>query len=687
MNPVMPDTSTNKTFYTPSGKGVTVGAGGQTFSYDQSTNTIRPSLNATFPTAPEGTKSTSVVTSKPAIDNNQKIGNELKQATTDLGNHTASISQNQTTPATKTDTTDYTKLIPSADLASFQKANPGLTFGAEDYQKYLDTKNNPDSQINDLMKTLGYDTSETAQLTPEQKQTIVADEQAIGLDNSQLDPTNPSSVASIVSQMLNGTYPLSTTEQASINNLKTQFQGALTDAQQYAKNIIGGGEVSNAKNGFQMYSPSETISNMQKVVKEGNDKIQTINTRILDAQNKLTQTLKDGDFKQANDLYTKISDDLKLRTTEINDINKSVLDMTKQMHDDARANATLQLNALIHDDTKTYQEKQQAISQATLDEKTRHDKMTELNGGTPGGIMSDSPSTPLPSVNMNGDGTVNTSDQQSFLSSLPGGANGEIATLVKGIANYSINPSSIPTRQYKGVGNVTQSQILAKVAQYDPSFSQSNYANRQALNKNFQSGTYSQNINSLNTATAHMSSLLTAVNGLGNVPLPTVNWVKNTAGGLVGWGAPGQAKLDMSAVTDEIGAALKKSGVTDNDIKTLTQLDANSSPDQVKKYIEGAVSLLSGRLGALTDTYTAGMGKAPDSQFLHPQAIQALSQLKNQGIKVDIPGVLYTDKDAYLNNGGSADSLAKARQDLISANDPKNPATPENILQLAQIKY
>lgn len=37
--------------------------------------------------------------------------------------------------------TDYSSKIPANDLANFQKANPGLNFGAEDYQHWLDAKN------------------------------------------------------------------------------------------------------------------------------------------------------------------------------------------------------------------------------------------------------------------------------------------------------------------------------------------------------------------------------------------------------------------------------------------------------------------------------------------------------------------------------------------------------------------
>jgi len=87
-------------------------------------------------------------------------------------------------------------------------------------------------------------------------------------------------------------------------------------------------------------------------------------------------------------------------------------------------------------------------------------------------------------VTMTGDNTPNAAQQASFLAALPT----DLATLVKGVANYQINPNSIPTRNYRGVGGLTQSQVLTLVSEYDPSFSQQNYASRQALMTNFTSG-------------------------------------------------------------------------------------------------------------------------------------------------------------------------------------------------------
>jgi len=390
-----------------------------------------------------------------------------------------------------------------------------------------------------------------------------------------------------------------------------------------------------------MYSPAEAISNIKKMISAGNDKISTINTRLLDAQSKLTQAFKDNDYKTATSLYDKISADLKLRTTEINDLNKNVADATKQMQTDAQNNIKDQLTALMDQNTVSYQEKQQAIAQASLDEKTKNDLETQnlnklkyelsASQATGGNIPS------LPQVNMTGDNVPSTQDQQTFLASLPGGATGQVATMVKGIADYSLNPSSFSTSARQSQGGLTQSQIVTMAKQYDPTFDQSQYANRQALIKNFQSGTYSKNVNSLNTAIGHLTDLSSNFDKLSNSGFTPYNALKNKVESAFGAGGITSAGTNISAVMGELASTFKGTGATDQEIKNLGTVDVNSSPEQIKSFIETATQLLSSRLDALNQTYESGMGKANDKGFLSPTASNNLLKLQQKGFDIQVP--------------------------------------------------
>ena len=280
------------------------------------------------------------------------------------------------------------------------------------------------------------------------------------------------------------------------------------------------------------------------------------------------------------------------------------------------------------------------------------------------------PITSLPEVSITAGNIPDSVAQTKFLQAIP---DTNLQALIKGIADYTINPSSVPTRNYKGVGGMTQSQVLSMVSQYDPTFSQSQYASRQALRTNFTSGKYSQNINSLNTAVGHISDILSNIKSVGNNNgiLAPLNAGKNAIASFFGSGAPGKASLNINAATSELATTFKGSGATDDEIKALGSIDANSSPDQVNNYIETATQLLASRLQALTDTYTAGMGKAPATPFLSPTSQAALQKLSATGLNIQVPGV--NNSSATPSVGQSvSDASGVAEGTTAQGSDGKN---------------
>jgi hypothetical protein len=129
----------------------------------------------------------------------------------------------------------------------------------------------------------------------------------------------------------------------------------------------------------------------------------------------------------------------------------------------------------------------------------------------------------------------------------------------------------------------------------------------------------------------------------------------------------------------------KGTGSTDvESIRSWGQsLNPNAPVGTISGNIQGGLTLFSGQFNTFLNQYRDVMGKDADiSQILQPQTVQTLSAFKNAGYKVDVPGVYYTDKDAYLANGGSTDALNGAYKTLQSNGIP---TTPENVLQAAQI--
>ena len=280
----------------------------------------------------------------------------------------------------------------------------------------------------------------------------------------------------------------------------------------------------------------------------------------------------------------------------------------------------------------------------------------------------------LPTVALAPSGIPDPATQAAFLKNLPT----DISTLVKGLTDYSINPSTFATRLLKGAPGMTRADAISLAKQYDPTYSEQQYASRQALMTNFAQGKYSQNINALNTAIGHLADIPANFDKLGNAGFVPYNWVANKVASTFGSGNITAASTNINAAVGELATTFKGGGATDQEISNLGTVNSNSSPAQAKSFVQTSIDLLNSRLNALQETYTSGMGKPPATSFLSPTNMATLSNLKNQGYDVKVPGVYFTDPIAYTkadtNNAAALTSVRTAHPEL----------TPAQATQLAQ---
>lgn len=260
-----------------------------------------PLLTADFPTTPAGTKNTGVITSNTATDHISNMGQQITQANKDVTNATQVNNQN-----------------------AQQKAQ------TEQQQKQQEIENQQNQPKEDtttsLLKMLGENLG--SEVKPDATQQGVIDANTA---QNKIDEQNLRTVGDAIDSMNAGTYPLSPTEKASVANVATSFSTAFEAANRLIQNQLGGTNKLNAKYGLQMYSPQEAISNIATIIQNGNLKIGEINSKLLDAQDKLTQAFKDSDFKTATSLYNKISETIKERKQEIKTINDEVSARKKEL--------------------------------------------------------------------------------------------------------------------------------------------------------------------------------------------------------------------------------------------------------------------------------------------------------------------------------------------------------------------
>lgn len=178
-------------------------------------------------------------------------------------------------------------------------------------------------------------------------------------------------------------------------------------------------------------------------------------------------------------------------------------------------------------------------------------------------------------------------------------------------------------------------QMISSVAQYDPTFNQSDYNARAKTRAAFTSGKQAQNIASYNTAIDHLAQLDDAITNLGNTPLSWVNAPAQTLGNLVGdphtKSAIATFNTKKGAAATELVNAFRGSGGAEADIQYwLKQLNQADSPDALHSVTQSAAHLLGSRITALQDEYNTGMGTSNQTvPGLNKTSTAALSRLQN----------------------------------------------------------
>lgn len=288
------------------------------------------------------------------------------------------------------------------------------------------------------------------------------------------------------------------------------------------------------------------------------------------------------------------------------------------------------------------------------------------------------------------DGTYDTATQDAILSKMDPAT----ASLVKAVGTYTMDIAKVTSLRSD------QRQLLAeKVALVYPGFDMTNYATHAAYRNSLAGtaqGTTGGAINSANKVINHLTSYVDNVSKLGNtnaggwfgsVANAGKNAIDSTISGKFATNLS-EAKTDATGVKDELAKFFKGTGVAD--IHTIEDwsktVDVNAPMSSQKGVVQGAIELLQGQLVPMIDQYKQTMGQEPPAGlFLKTDTQTKLSNLKNQGYKIDIPGVNYTDKNAWLKyGGGTQDQWNNAVDMLTQAN---LPITPDNILQAAQLNY
>lgn len=236
------------------------------------------------------------------------------------------------------------------------------------------------------------------------------------------------------------------------------------------------------------------------------------------------------------------------------------------------------------------------------------------------GSISDTPPAPsadgtTPATTPPGTATPGgTSHNENALQGVPPAA----ASVIRGMVDGRISPPSsfaLSKPYWQG--------MIAKAADYDPTFDQTTWAGRVATRKDFTAGKSAAAVTALNTALAHAGTLVGNFDALNNFRFTPANTVLNAVEPLFGDARQNTAQQTVDALASEARKVFAASGGGN-----LTELQEwqksfplNGSPNQQHKALTNFVELLDGRLQALSDQYNRGMGRTDDPiNLLQPKA-------------------------------------------------------------------
>lgn len=176
--------------------------------------------------------------------------------------------------------------------------------------------------------------------------------------------------------------------------------------------------------------------------------------------------------------------------------------------------------------------------------------------------------------------------------------------------------------------------LMSLVAKKDPAFDLVNYGARAKTRNDFVAGKSAENIKAINTAIAHMGALDEQMTSLGNSDSSVYNTAANWLGKNVGRDPALQEKLaSVSAtaegVAGEMAKVFRSTGMSEHEINAWREkFKDNTTPAGQRGTMRAAMHMLQGRMDAIGEQYTNGMGtSAQPLTMLTPEAQQIFDRL------------------------------------------------------------
>lgn len=184
-------------------------------------------------------------------------------------------------------------------------------------------------------------------------------------------------------QLRNGTFPLSSTENAMVSSAQQQIDALRRDQILANQNYVNGVTASTISLGLDRYSPIIAQGMIANAVNVGITKLADLDAKGVKEISELRDKFYERDYKAINDSYDKLQSYLKDRTDTMQKMHDTIAAAAKDLRDFNYKAEQDKISNQLNSDKFTYQQKQDAIDNAfksrTLDETQRHNLQEELN--------------------------------------------------------------------------------------------------------------------------------------------------------------------------------------------------------------------------------------------------------------------------------------------------------------------
>jgi hypothetical protein len=211
----------------------------------------------------------------------------------------------------------------------------------------------------------------------------------------------------------------------------------------------------------------------------------------------------------------------------------------------------------------------------------------------------------------------------AFLASLPA----DTRSIVKGLADYDINPNSLSTRTTKGMTRSRRETFVDLASQYaaarGDTYDQTQFNARNKAVSAFSTGKQGDTVRSFNVLVSHLDVLKDAADALNNKDQQAFNRVKNIIASATGNPAPTNFDSVKQIVADELTKAVTGSaGALGDRTEIANNVNSANSPAQLMGVIQQYQHLAAGQLHGLKVQYESSTGRKDFDKRLDKRTIQ-----------------------------------------------------------------